>query len=89
MHQKNISLSGDPHLAMVFVNFYLNGFFYPRLLTYQGGTTAAKFANEQYQGYPVVQLHTRYNYPLDYYLDAELKNIPALSDTGSIKNLTC
>ncbi len=76
---------GRSALAMVFVNFYLNGFFYPRLLTYQGGTTAAKFANEQYHGYPAVQLQTRYNYPLEYYLDAELKNIPALQDTIIIK----
>jgi 4-amino-4-deoxy-L-arabinose transferase-like glycosyltransferase len=76
---------GRSVLVMVFVNFYLNGFFYPRLLTYQGGTTAAVFANQQFQDYPVVQLQPRYNYPLEFYLDAELKTIPAIDDTVNIK----
>ena len=76
---------GRSALAIVFVNFYLNGFFYPKLLTYQGGTTAAKFANEQFKDYPVVQIQTRYNYPLEFYLDAELKTIPSISDTAAIK----
>jgi len=75
---------GRSVLVMVFVNFYLNGFFYPRLLTYQGGTTAALFANQQYPDYPVVQLQQRYNYPLEFYLDAELKTIPTIADTGTI-----
>ncbi len=76
---------GRSVLVMVFVNFYLNGFFYPRLLTYQGGTTAAAFANQQFPDYPVVQLQPRYNYPLEFYLDAELKTIPAIIDTATVK----
>ena len=76
---------GRSALVMVFVNFYLNGFFFPRLLTYQGGTTAAAFVNQQYKDYPVVQLQTRYNYPLEFYLDAELKTIPTINDTATLK----
>jgi 4-amino-4-deoxy-L-arabinose transferase-like glycosyltransferase len=76
---------GRSVLVMVFVNFYLNGFFYPRLLTYQGGTTAALYINSQYPGYPVVQLQPRYNYPLEYYLDEELKTIPTINDTTMLK----
>ena len=76
---------GRSVLAMVLVNFYVNGFFYPRLLTYQGGTTAARYINAHYAGYPVLQLKSRYNYPLEFYLDTELQTIPAVSDTGTFK----
>lgn len=76
---------GRSVLAIVFVNFYMNGFFYPRLLTYQGGTTAAKFINQQYQDYPVVQLQEKYNYPLEFYLDVRLITIPSINDTGTLK----
>ena len=82
--EKNLVIARSA-LVMVFVNFYLNGFFYPRLLTYQGGTTAATYANAQYPGYPVVQLQPRYNYPLEFYLDNELKTIPAITDTANIQ----
>ncbi len=72
---------GRTVLAAVLVNLYLNGFFYPRLLTYQGGTTAALHVNQKYPGVPVVQLRQRFSYPLEFYLDAPLVTIDSLGDT--------
>jgi hypothetical protein len=71
-------------LAAVLVNFYLNGFFYPKLLTYQGGTTAAKYINEVYPRIPVIQLQDRFSYPLEFYLDAPLITINSLADTATL-----
>jgi hypothetical protein len=71
-------------LAAVLINLYLNGFFYPRLLTYQGGTTAARYANEKFKNTPVIQLRDRYSYPLEFYLDAPLITIKDLNDTSGI-----
>jgi 4-amino-4-deoxy-L-arabinose transferase-like glycosyltransferase len=75
---------GRSVLAAVLVNLYLNGFFYPRLLTYQGGTTAARFANEKFKNTPVIQLRDRHSYPLEFYLDAPLITINSLNDTMGI-----
>jgi 4-amino-4-deoxy-L-arabinose transferase-like glycosyltransferase len=75
---------GRTVLAAVLVNLYLNGFFYPRLLTYQGGTTAALHINEKYPGIPVVQLRQRFSYPLEFYLDAPLITIDSLADTSRL-----
>lgn len=75
---------GRSVLAIVLVNLYLNGFFYPRLLTYQGGTQAARYANEKFPGMPVVQLRERYSYPLEFHLNAPLITINSLSDTTGI-----
>jgi hypothetical protein len=75
---------GRTVLAAVLVNLYLNGYFYPRLLTYQGGTTAALHANQKYPGVPVVQLRQRFSYPLEFYLDAPLITIDSLGDTARL-----
>lgn len=75
---------GRTVLAAVLVNLYLNGFFYPRLLTYQGGTTAALHINEKYPGVPVVQMRQRFSYPLEFYLDAPLITIDSLADTSRL-----
>jgi 4-amino-4-deoxy-L-arabinose transferase-like glycosyltransferase len=75
---------GRSVLAAVLINLYLNGFFYPRLLTYQGGTTAARYANEKFRNTPVIQLRNRYSYPLEFYLDAPLITINDLNDTSGI-----
>jgi 4-amino-4-deoxy-L-arabinose transferase-like glycosyltransferase len=75
---------GRSVLAAVLINLYLNGFFYPRLLTYQGGTTAARYANEKFKNTPVIQLRDRYSYPLEFYLDAPLITIKDLNDTSGI-----
>ena len=32
-----------------------------------------------------MQIQSRYNYPLEFYLEAALKTIPSISDTGAIK----
>ncbi len=73
---------GRTVLAAVLVNLYLNGFFYPKLLTYQGGTTAAKYINKAFPDMPVVQLKQRYSYPLEFYLNVPLISISKLSDTA-------
>jgi 4-amino-4-deoxy-L-arabinose transferase-like glycosyltransferase len=75
---------GRSVLTAVLINLYLNGFFYPRLLTYQGGTTAARYANEKFKNTPVIQLRDRYSYPLEFYLDAPLITIKDLNDTSGI-----
>lgn len=75
---------GRTVLAAVLVNLYLNGFFNPKLLTYQGGTTAAQHVNETFPGIPVVQLRPRFSYPLEFYLEAPLITIDRLSDTSRI-----
>lgn len=75
---------GRTVLVAVLINLYLNGFFYPRLLTYQGGTSAARYANEKFKNTPVIQLRNRYNYPLEFYLDAQLITIDNLNDTMGI-----
>jgi hypothetical protein len=75
---------GRTVLAAVLVNLYLNGFFYPRLLTYQGGTTAALHINEKYSGIPVVQMRHRFSYPLEFYLDVPLITIDSLADTSRL-----
>jgi 4-amino-4-deoxy-L-arabinose transferase-like glycosyltransferase len=75
---------GRTVLAAVLVNLYLNGFFNPKLLTYQGGTTAAQHVNEAFPGIPVVQLRPRFSYPLEFYLEAPLITIDRLSDTSHI-----
>ncbi|HLO80987.1 MAG TPA: glycosyltransferase family 39 protein [Chitinophagaceae bacterium] len=75
---------GRTVLAAVLINLYLNGFFYPRLLTYQGGTAVARYANEKFKNTPVIQLKSRYSYPLEFYLDAPLITIDNLNDTMGI-----
>jgi hypothetical protein len=75
---------GRSVLAAVLINLYLNGFFYPRLLTYKGGTSVARYANEKFKNTPVIQLRNRYSYPLEFYLDAPLITIDNLHDTMGI-----
>jgi 4-amino-4-deoxy-L-arabinose transferase-like glycosyltransferase len=83
MSEKELII-GRTVLAAVLVNLYLNGFFYPKLLTYQGGTTAAQHVNEKFPGVPVVQIRPRFSYPLEFYLEAPLITIDRLSDTSRI-----
>jgi 4-amino-4-deoxy-L-arabinose transferase-like glycosyltransferase len=76
---------GRSVLAAVLVNLYFNGFFYPKLHTYQGGTTAAIFANASYKGVPVVQLASRYSHALALYLDTPPRSIPSLSHLSTME----
>jgi 4-amino-4-deoxy-L-arabinose transferase-like glycosyltransferase len=75
---------GRTVLAAVVFNLYLNGFFYPKLLTYQGGTSAAQYVNKNYPNIPLAQLKDRWNNPLEFYLDAPLLTINTLADTASL-----
>jgi 4-amino-4-deoxy-L-arabinose transferase-like glycosyltransferase len=76
---------GRSVLAAVLVNLYLNGFFYPKLHTYQGGTTAATFVNARYKGVPVVQLTARHNHALEFYLDSPPRSIASLAHLSAIQ----
>jgi len=76
---------GRSLLAAVIVNLYINAFFYPRLLTYQGGTWAAAYINEVLPAVPVVQLRQRFNYALEFYIDAPLVTIDRLADTTGVQ----
>jgi 4-amino-4-deoxy-L-arabinose transferase-like glycosyltransferase len=72
-------------LAAVIVNLYINGFFYPKLLSYQGGTWAASYINEVLPAVPVVQLRQRFNYALEFYVDAPIVTIDRLQDTALVQ----
>jgi 4-amino-4-deoxy-L-arabinose transferase-like glycosyltransferase len=76
---------GRSVLAAILVHLYLNGFFYPKLHTYQGGTTAALFANANYKGVPVVQLASSHSHPLEAYLDSPPRSIPSLAALSTIQ----
>ncbi len=76
---------GRSVLAAVLVNLYFNGFFYPKLHTYQGGTTAAIFANANFKDVPVVQLASRYSHALELYLDTPSTSIPSLASLSTIQ----
>jgi 4-amino-4-deoxy-L-arabinose transferase-like glycosyltransferase len=76
---------GRSVLAAVLVNLYFNGFFYPKLHTFQGGTTAARFANANFKDVPVVQLTTRHSHALEVYLDAPSTSIPSLAFLSTIQ----
>ncbi len=72
-------------VSIVAVNLFLNWIFYPALLQYQGGTTAARFINQQYPGAPVVQLKSRFSYTLEFDLNDTLITVPSLADTAGLK----
>jgi len=76
---------GRSVLAAVLVNLYFNGFFYPKLHTYQGGTAAAIFANANFKDVPVVQLATRHSHALEAYLDTTPRSIPSLAYLSTIQ----
>jgi 4-amino-4-deoxy-L-arabinose transferase-like glycosyltransferase len=56
-------------LAAIALNLFLNGMFYPDVLQYQSGSTAAFYANKELRGQPVV-MYRQNSYALEYYLDA-------------------
>jgi len=66
-------------LASIALNVFLNGMFYPDVLQYQSGSSAAFYANRELKGQPV-GLYRWNSYALNYYLDAPLErydSIPA------------
>ncbi|MFT3826400.1 MAG: glycosyltransferase family 39 protein [Chitinophagaceae bacterium] len=67
--------------AIMWVNLYLNLFFYPALLHYQSGSEAAMFVNRNYTNMPVVQLRKDYSYALEFYLHQQLYTVNDLADT--------
>jgi len=71
-------------LTMTWVFIYLNGVFYPDLLTYQGGTQVARYLNQEHPGIPAVQLRPRYSYTLEFDLEAPLVTIDSLADTARL-----
>jgi len=61
--------------AAVIVNLFLNLAFYPSLMVYQGGSTAAMWLNDHNpQKYPVMQCEES-NWPMEFYLKQPLGTI--------------
>jgi 4-amino-4-deoxy-L-arabinose transferase-like glycosyltransferase len=70
--------------AVVVVSCYMNGFFNPRLLSYQGGSTAARFVNAEFAGLPVVQLQSQISHPFEFGVLAPVTTLRTLADTGRV-----
>lgn len=67
-------------LASVVLNLFLNGLFYPDVLKYQSGSTAAFYANKALKG-QAIGYYKLNSYSMEYYLDAPVvryDTIPAL-----------
>jgi 4-amino-4-deoxy-L-arabinose transferase-like glycosyltransferase len=58
-------------MASVVLNLFLNGLFYPDVLRYQSGSTAAFYANKELKG-GAVGFYGVNSYAMEYYLDAPL-----------------
>lgn len=58
-------------MAAVVLNLFLNGLFYPDVLRYQSGSTAAFYANRELKG-AAVGFYGVNSYAMEYYLDAPL-----------------
>ncbi|MBW8685944.1 glycosyltransferase family 39 protein [Chitinophaga sp. B61] len=58
-------------MAGVILNIFLNGLFYPDVLRYQSGSTAAFYANKELKG-AAVGFYGVNSYAMEYYLDAPL-----------------
>ncbi|WP_157304362.1 ArnT family glycosyltransferase [Chitinophaga tropicalis] len=65
-------------LASVFLNLFLNGLFYPDVLQYQSGSTAAFYANKALKG-EAIGFYKVNSYAMEYYLDAPVLRSDTLS----------
>lgn len=68
-------------MVSVYIGLFLNVLFYPKLLSYQSGTNAAKYINENYSDAQVAS--TFYSGLFEFYIDEELirvKNLDQLRD---------
>lgn len=68
---KKILLFYRTCVATFILNLFLNWMWYPDMMQYQSGSTAAKYANETLKGEPI-SLWKANSYSLPYYLDAPL-----------------
>lgn len=72
-----LPLTGTPRvffrtcMAGVVLNLFLNGLFYPDVLRYQSGSTAAFYANKELKG-GAIGCYGVNSYAMEYYLDAPL-----------------
>jgi 4-amino-4-deoxy-L-arabinose transferase-like glycosyltransferase len=64
-------------LASVALNLFLNGMFYPDVLKYQSGSSAAFYANKELSG-RTVGLYKWNSYAFNYYLDAPLERYDSI-----------
>ena len=71
-------------ISSMLVSVYLNFQFYPSLLSYQSGSEAAIFCNNNYPKLPVYSYGSPADYELDFYLNHALKNITDRKDLPSI-----
>ena len=64
-------------LAGFALNIFLNGMFYPDVLQYQSGSSAANYANRELKGQPLGMYKVN-SYAMEFYLDAPLKRYDSI-----------
>lgn len=67
-------------IAAIVLNLFMNGLFYPDVLQYQSGSSAAFYANEHLPGQPV-GFYKDNSYSFNYYLKAPLERYDSLPPT--------
>jgi 4-amino-4-deoxy-L-arabinose transferase-like glycosyltransferase len=70
-------------LASLALNIFLNGLFYPDVLQYQSGSTAAVYANRELKGQPLGMYKVN-SYAMEFYLDAALERYDSISADQSV-----
>lgn len=73
-------------LLSIYIGLFLNIIFYPSLLTYQSGTNAANYVNENYSEYKVGS--TFFSSLFEFYIDEDLIRIKNLQQLKSLEENT-
>lgn len=70
-------------IAAFALNIFLNGMFYPDVLQYQSGSTAAIYANRELKGQPIGMYKVN-SYAMEFYLDAPLERYDSIAADQSV-----
>jgi 4-amino-4-deoxy-L-arabinose transferase-like glycosyltransferase len=70
-------------LASLALNIFLNGMFYPDVLQYQSGSTAAFYANRELKG-EAVGMYKVGSYAMEFYLDAPVEGYDSIAADQSV-----
>jgi 4-amino-4-deoxy-L-arabinose transferase-like glycosyltransferase len=70
-------------VAAFALNIFLNGLFYPDVLEYQSGSTAAVYANRELKGIPVGMYKVN-SYAMEFYLDAAVERYDSIAPDQSV-----
>ena len=71
-------------IASMLISIYFNLVFYPSLLTYQSGSEAAFFCNNNYPSLPVYSYASPADYEMEFYLRKPLNKILSKADFSTI-----